>query len=138
MVGAMRLPRSGRGAGHYNGDRDNLMSRSAPVRVSTVRVNGLEFTVLEAGSGPLVLCLHGFPDTANTWRYLLPVLAEAGFHAAAPFMRGYAPTAVPDDGCYRLGALAADAVALHQVLGGDEEAALIGSDWGAEAAYGAA
>ena len=96
------------------------------------------FAVLEAGSGPLALCLHGFPDTADTWRHLLPALAGAGFHAVAPFMRGYAPTAVPADGAYHLGALVADAVALHEILGGDEDAVLIGHDWGAEAAYGAA
>jgi pimeloyl-ACP methyl ester carboxylesterase len=53
-------------------------------------------------------------------------------------MRGYAPTAVPADGAYHLGALVADAVALHEVLGGDANAVLIGHDWGAEAAYGAA
>jgi pimeloyl-ACP methyl ester carboxylesterase len=108
------------------------------VRPGTVRANGLEFGVLEAGSGPLALCLHGFPDAAHTWRYLLPVLAGAGFHAVAPFMRGYAPTEVPADGAYQLGALVADAVALHEVLGGDETAVLIGHDWGAETAYGAA
>jgi pimeloyl-ACP methyl ester carboxylesterase len=100
-----------------------------------VRANGLEFGVLEAGSGPLALCLHGFPDTAHTWANLLPALAGAGFHAVAPFMRGYAPTAVPADGAYHVAALAADAVALHQALGGEEDAVLIGHDWGAEAAY---
>jgi pimeloyl-ACP methyl ester carboxylesterase len=103
-----------------------------------VRANGLEFGVLEAGSGPLALCLHGFPDTAHTWAHLLPALAGAGFRAVAPFMRGYAPTAVPADGAYHIGALAADAVALHQALGGDGDAVLIGHDWGAEAAYAAA
>jgi len=108
------------------------------VRSATVRANGLQFGVLEAGSGPLALCLHGFPDAAYTWRHLLPALAGAGFHAVAPFMRGYAPTAVPADGAYHLGALVADAVALHEVLGGDGDAVLIGHDWGAEAAYGAA
>ena len=108
------------------------------VRAATVRANGLQFGVLEAGSGPLALCLHGFPDAAYTWRHLLPALAGAGFHAVAPFMRGYAPTAVPADGAYHLGALVADAVALHEVLGGDANAVLIGHDWGAEAAYGAA
>ena len=108
------------------------------VRSATVRANGLQFGVLEAGSGPLALCLHGFPDAAHTWRHLLPALAGAGFHAVAPFMRGYAPTAVPADGAYHLGALVADAVAFHEVLGGDANAVLIGHDWGAEAAYGAA
>jgi len=111
---------------------------TVPVRTSTVQANDLEFGLLEAGSGPLALCLHGFPDTAHTWRHLLPALAGAGFHAVAPFMRGYAPTAVPSDGAYQLGALIADAVALHEVLGGDGDAVLIGHDWGAETAYGAA
>src|SRR5215470_4706459 len=114
------------------------MTVSFPVRSAVVRANDLEFGLLEAGSGPLALCLHGFPDTAHTWRHLLPALAGAGFHAVAPFMRGYAPTAVPADGAYQLGALVADAVALHEVLGGDGDAVLIGHDWGAEAAYGAA
>jgi pimeloyl-ACP methyl ester carboxylesterase len=104
----------------------------------TVTANGLPFGVLEAGSGPLALCLHGFPDSAHTWRYLLPALADAGFHAVAPFMRGYAPTGIPADGCFGLGALIADAVGLHDILGGDDRAVLIGSDWGAETAYGAA
>lgn len=104
----------------------------------TVSANGLAFEVLEAGSGPLALCLHGFPDSAHTWRHLLPALAGAGFHAVAPFMRGYAPTEVPEDGCYGTGALAADALALHDALDADGEAVLIGHDWGAAAAYGAA
>jgi pimeloyl-ACP methyl ester carboxylesterase len=111
---------------------------SSVVRSRAVRANGLEFGLLEAGAGPLALCLHGFPDSAYTWRHLLPVLAEAGFHAVAPFMRGYAPSAIPDDGCFGIGALVADAVALHQALDGDGQAVLIGHDWGAEAAYGAA
>ncbi len=114
------------------------MDASVALRSATVRANGLQFGILEAGSGPLALCLHGFPDSADTWRHLLPALAGAGFHAVAPFMRGYAPTAVPADGAYHLGALVADAVALHEVLGGDRNAVLIGHDWGAEAAYGTA
>src|SRR6202167_3082247 len=109
-----------------------------PLRMATVQANDLEFGLLEAGSGPLALCLHGFPDTAHTWKHLLPALADAGFHAVAPFMRGYAPTAIPADGAYQIGALVADAVALHEALGGDGDAVLIGHDWGAETAYGAA
>ena len=71
------------------------MTGHRAVRRRTVRANDVEFVVLEAGTGPLALCLHGFPDAAPTWRHLLPELAAAGFHAVAPFMRGYAPTAVP-------------------------------------------
>ncbi len=103
-----------------------------------VSANGIEFGYLEAGSGPLALCLHGFPDTAWGWRHLLPELAEAGYHAVAPFLRGYAPTSLAPDGHYQIGAVVHDAVALHEVLGGDGEAVIIGHDWGAMATYGAA
>jgi pimeloyl-ACP methyl ester carboxylesterase len=108
------------------------------LRTRMVRANNMEFGVLEAGgTGPLALCLHGFPDSAYTWRYLLRELADAGFHAVAPFMRGYAPSEVPSDGCFGVGALIADTVALHEALGGDEDSVLIGHDFGAETAYGA-
>jgi pimeloyl-ACP methyl ester carboxylesterase len=105
-----------------------------------VHANDVEFSYLEAGpeSGPLALCLHGFPDSAHTWRHLLPALGDAGYHAVAPWMRGYAPTAIPADGRYQTGALAADACALHDALGGGRPAVLIGHDWGAAAATGAA
>jgi pimeloyl-ACP methyl ester carboxylesterase len=106
----------------------------------TVKANGLQFRCLEAGpqDGPLALCLHGFPDSAQTWRHLLPRLAESGYHAVAPWMRGYAPTDIPEDGHYQTGALVADAAALHDALGGDRRAVLVGHDWGALATYGAA
>ena len=107
-------------------------------RSRTVTANSIEFAVLTEGSGPLALCLHGFPDSAHTWRHLLPALAGAGYQAVAPFMRGYAPTALARDGDYRLDRLVEDAVGLHEALGGDDRAVLIGHDWGAEAAYGAA
>ncbi|HWJ98080.1 MAG TPA: alpha/beta hydrolase, partial [Acidimicrobiales bacterium] len=72
------------------------------------------------------------------WRHLLPELAAAGYRAVAPFLRGYAPTQVPDDGLYQPGAVASDAIALHDALGGDGDAVLIGHDWGALATYAAA
>jgi pimeloyl-ACP methyl ester carboxylesterase len=105
----------------------------------TIRANGLEFAYLEDGpaDGPLALCLHGFPDTAHTWRYLLPELAAAGYHAVAPFLRGYAPTQIPADGHFQIGATSSDANALHDALGGTVDAVLIGHDWGALATYGA-
>ena len=97
-----------------------------PMEQRTVTANGLEFAYLTDGpdDGPLALCLHGFPDTAHTWRYLLPELAAAGFHAVAPFLRGYAPTAIPADGRYQVGALVQDANALHEVLGGGDDAVI--------------
>jgi pimeloyl-ACP methyl ester carboxylesterase len=105
---------------------------------STATANGIEFGYLETGTGPLALCLHGFPDTAWGWRHLLPALADAGFRAVAPFLRGYAPTSLAPDGHYQVGALVDDAIALHEVLGGDADAVIIGHDWGAMATYGAA
>jgi len=113
---------------------------SVPAPASIPVATGITITYLEAGppDGPLAVCLHGFPDTAHTWRHLLPALAEAGYHAVAPFLRGYAPSDLAPDGCYQTGALAADANALHQALGGTGDAVVIGHDWGAFAAYGAA
>lgn len=98
---------------------------------------GLEFHYLEAGSGPLALCLHGFPDSPWSYRYLLPELAKAGYRAVAPFARGYAPTAVSADDDYSIRTLANDPNALHEALGGTGDAVLIAHDWGALAAYGA-
>jgi pimeloyl-ACP methyl ester carboxylesterase len=54
-----------------------------------VHANGLEFHFLTQGSGPKVLLLHGFPDTAHTWRHQMDALAQAGFCAMAPYLRGY-------------------------------------------------
>jgi pimeloyl-ACP methyl ester carboxylesterase len=104
----------------------------------TVTVNGVELAYLEAGpaDGPLALCLHGFPDTANTWRHLLPRLGEAGYHAVAPWLRGYAPSGLAPDCAYQVGALASDANGIRDAVGGDG-AVLIGHDWGALATYAA-
>ena len=104
-----------------------------------VTANGLRFAYLEAGdrSGRLALLLHGFPDTPYTWQRLMPSLAEAGFHAVAPFTRGYAPTEPPVADT-KLVDLAADALALIPALGYERADALIGHDWGAGTAYLAA
>lgn len=89
--------------------------------------------VLEWGpeAGPLVVALHGFPDTAWTWRRVAPLLAAEGYRVAAPFMRGYAPSGIPADGDYSVRALVGDAVELFGALGGHEDASLVGHDWGA-------
>ena len=99
-----------------------------------IRVNNLDISYLAAGldgNGPLALCLHGFPDSAHTWRHLLPRLADAGYRAVAPFLRGYAPSAIPTDGRLQTAASALDAIALQEALGNDRKAVLIGHDWGA-------
>ena len=107
------------------------------IESGTTTANGVDVAYLACGDGPLALCLQGFPDSAHTWRDLLPALADAGFRAVAPFMRGYAPTAVPADGRFQIGVLAQDALALHEVFGADDAAVLVGHDYGAAAAYGA-
>jgi pimeloyl-ACP methyl ester carboxylesterase len=105
--------------------------------VSVVRANGVEFAYLTEGNGPLVLLLHGFPDTAHTWEHVLPELRRAGFRAVAPFLRGYFPTSIPLDGRYDLETLGRDVLALVDAFGA-RTATAIGHDWGALAAYAAA
>lgn len=109
------------------------------LREGRVRANGLEFATLEAGTpgAPLALCLHGFPDTARTWRLLLPTLASVGYHAVAPYLRGYAPTQIPADGRYQTAVLARDVLELVGALDA-RRAVVIGHDWGAVAAHAAA
>ena len=104
------------------------MPREYDVQLPTHAVRVLEWG---PESGPLLLALHGFPDTALTWRRVAPLLADAGWRVAAPYLRGYAPSGIPTDDDYSVRALVADAVALHGLLGGDGRAVLVGHDWGA-------
>ncbi|MEL6342187.1 MAG: alpha/beta hydrolase [Myxococcota bacterium] len=101
-----------------------------------VQANGLTFHYFEEGDGPLVLLMHGFPDTAHTWDDVRPALAEAGYRAVSPFTRGYAPTGIPaeDTDAETMGQ---DVLALIAALG-EESAIVVGHDWGAQAAYAAA
>lgn len=110
---------------------------ASEVKERKVRASNLNFHVLEMGTGPLVLCLHGFPDTAHSFRHQMPMLAAAGYHVVAPFMRGYAPSEPAPDGRYDSPVLSADALALIEALGA-KDAIIFGHDWGAVAAYGAA
>jgi pimeloyl-ACP methyl ester carboxylesterase len=109
---------------------------SRPRRI-TVSANGIDFHALELGEGPLVLCLHGFPDTADNWLYQFGPLAEAGYCVVAPYMRGYGPTGAAPGGYYQTAALGRDGVALIEALGA-EDAVVFGHDWGALAAYATA
>lgn len=95
---------------------------------------GMRFTATSAGEGPLVLCLHGFPDHRRSWRHQLPALAAAGYHAVAPQLRGYEPQSLPADGDYHLAALAQDVLRWMDELGA-ERAHLVGHDWGAAIGY---
>ncbi len=105
--------------------------------VKFVEANGLKFAYLEEGTGPLVLLVHGFPDTAHSWDEVRPAVAEAGFRAVSPFTRGIYPTEVPKEEAYDADTLGADIIALIDALG-EETAVVVGHDWGASAAYSAA
>ncbi len=63
---------------------------------------------------PIALCLHGFPDTAYSWRKVAPALVDAGWRVVAPFMRGYVPSSLPSDGSYHVGALMDDALGYYR------------------------
>jgi pimeloyl-ACP methyl ester carboxylesterase len=100
-----------------------------------LRLNGLDYNVAEAGEGPPVLLLHGFPDSWRLWRHQIPALAEAGHRVIAPDLRGFGETARPAEvEAYKLRALVGDAVGLLDELG-VERAAVVGHDWGAMVAW---
>jgi pimeloyl-ACP methyl ester carboxylesterase len=105
--------------------------------VDFVDANGIRFAYLTEGKGPLVLLLHGFPDTPYTWDRVMPEVAREGFRVVAPFMRGYHPTEIPKDGAYDGETLGRDVLALIEALG-EQQAIVVGHDWGALAAYTAA
>lgn len=104
----------------------------------TLHANGLNFSLLEIGNGPLVLILHGFPDTPYSFWPIMQKLADAGYRAVAPFTRGYAPTELAPDGDYSIPTLGRDVIALIEHLAGGEKATVIGHDWGSVMAQYAA
>lgn len=109
-----------------------------PVHPPTLRhidTNGLRLAYLEAGEGPLVLLLHGFPDDAWTWSAQIPVLTDAGYRVVAPFLRGYPPSQVPPAGHCNSKQNASDLTELLRALA-DQPAFVVGHDWGGLATYG--
>jgi pimeloyl-ACP methyl ester carboxylesterase len=102
----------------------------------TVEANGLSFQIDEAGTGDRVaLLLHGFPESRRCWRHQLPFLADLGWRAVAPDMRGYGGSSRPRGrGAYRIGNLVEDAAALFDALGARQRL-LIGHDWGGMIAW---
>jgi pimeloyl-ACP methyl ester carboxylesterase len=98
-----------------------------------VSANGVRLHAAEAGSGPLVLLLHGFPEFWWSWRHQLTGLAAAGFRVVAPDLRGFGASDKPPRG-YDLPTAAADAAAVVRALG-ETEAVVVGSDWGGLVAW---
>jgi epoxide hydrolase A/B len=108
------------------------------VRHRTVETNGIRMHLAEQGEGPLVPLCHGFPELWYSWRHQLPALAEAGFHAVAPDMRGYGQTDQPSEiDQYTLLHMLGDMVGLLDALG-EDQAVIAGHDWGALVAWLAA
>ena len=104
----------------------------------TIETNGIRMHLAEQGEGPLVVLCHGFPESWYSWRHQLPALAAAGFHAVAPDMRGYGRTERPEAiDQYTLFHLVGDIFGLVDALG-EQEAVIIGHDWGAPVAWTAA
>src|SRR3954470_18955293 len=100
-----------------------------------VRVNGIELHVVEHGSGPPVVFLHGFPEFWYSWHHQIPAIADAGFHAIAPDLRGYNESDKPPGvRNYRSTKLVADiAELIEQFQNGP--AVIVGHDWGGVIAW---
>src|SRR5690348_859554 len=108
---------------------------SGEIAHRTIETNGIRMHIAEQGSGPLVLLCHGFPESWYSYRHQLPALADAGYHAVAPDMRGYGRTERPDAiDRYTLLHLVGDMIGLIDVLGADS-AVIVGHDWGAPVAW---
>lgn len=110
----------------------------AEIQHRTLPVNGINMHVAEAGEGPLVLLLHGFPECWYSWRHQLAALSDAGYHVVAPDQRGYgrtdAPKAVED---YDIIHLTDDAAGVVKAVG-EEKAVIVGHDWGSSVAWNGA
>ncbi len=99
-----------------------------------IDTKGLRISYFDEGAGPVIICLHGFPDSAHTWRTQLKSWTAAGYRVVTPFMRGYAPSGLAKDGDYSPAAIGDDVIELMDDLA-IESAMVVGHDWGAVAAF---
>jgi pimeloyl-ACP methyl ester carboxylesterase len=113
------------------------MERDHADGLSTASVDGQQFVFADAGEGPLVVLLHGFPDTPNGWMPAAAVLNEAGYRTVVPYLRGYHADTIVPGRRYRGEDIAQDPIRLLDALE-EETAVLIGHDWGAAITYRAA
>ena len=108
---------------------------ATPPEGMEVEVNGLKFNVLDAGTGPGVLLLHGFPDSSRLWRHQVPALVDAGFRVVAPDLRGFGRSDKPQDvEAYRIGEMLDDVRGILRILG-VPKVHVVGHDWGAALAW---
>ncbi len=110
--------------------------RDPRIRTEFVDANGLRFEVDKCGEGDrLAICLHGFPEHSYSWRYQLPVLADLGYQAWAPNLRGYGNSSKPDGvGAYAIETLMEDVAQLIDASG-CSETIMLAHDWGAVIAW---
>ena len=107
----------------------------AELKHGFANTNGIKMHYVEAGSGPLVVLCHGWPESWYSWRHQLPALAEAGYRVVAPDQRGYGQTDKPQPiEAYNILNLVSDIVGLVNTLG-EERAVIVGHDWGAPVAW---
>ncbi|WP_067563333.1 alpha/beta fold hydrolase [Nocardia acidivorans] len=111
------------------------MTSADPGESLELRRDGLLLSARHFGEAeaPLVMLLHGFPDTPHSWDGLIPLLVESGFQVLTPWLRGYTPESASRTARYDLIAVAQDIAAWHRALGGPPTH-LVGHDWGAFAA----
>ena len=103
--------------------------------VTYVNSNGIRLRLVEAGLGPLVILVHGWPESWYSWRHQLQALADAGYHAVAPDMRGYGGSTIPENiEDYNIIELTADVAGIVSALG-EDSAVVVGHDWGAPIAW---
>ena len=109
-----------------------------PIKQDKISTNGIELQVTEAGAGPAILFVHGFPDTSYTWRKQMQAVAAVEFRAIAPDMRGYGGSSAPaDPGLYTPLQTVGDLVGLLDALE-IQQTIIVGHDWGANVAWNAA
>ncbi len=107
----------------------------AKPKMRFIQSNGIKMRIAEMGSGPLVILIHGWPESWYSWRHQLPALAAAGYHVVAPDMRGYGKSDKPEKvEDYDIHHLSADVVGIVDALG-EKTAILVGHDWGSVVAW---
>src|ERR1700721_2062677 len=119
----------------YRSTPNRRRRRVTDIAHRTVEANGIPIHLAEAGSGPVALLCHGFPESWYSWRHQMRALAEAGYRAVAPDMRGYGQTGQPQDiDQYTLFHLVGDMVGVLDALSAPQ-AVVVGHDWGAPVAW---
>ena len=101
------------------------------VEFKYIETNGIRMRIAEMGEGPVVLLVHGWPESWYSWRHQIPALAEAGYRVVVPEMRGYGKTDAPEAvEAYNVKELSADMAGVLDAVGADT-ATIVGHDWGA-------